>query len=114
MKIVIFLSSVLILASCASTRVVKKRSGKSGVIMVKEGMFGDARADAKQLMKDNCGRKKPVIAEEGEAVVGSDTRGSERKRKGWFKTNVTYGSSETRDVTEWRIKYRCKGKKRRR
>jgi len=82
--------------------------------MVKEGMFGDARADAQSLMRENCGHKRPVVIEEGEAVVGASTSGSERKRRRLFsRKKETYATSETRDVTEWRIKYKCKGKSRR-
>lgn len=80
--------------------------------MVQEGIFGDAHADAKAHMKANCGRKKPIVVEEGEAVVGTDTRGSKRKDVGIFGEEVS--NSESRNITEWRIKYKCKGKKSRR
>ncbi len=105
-SLVMTIGLVLLTTSCATTRVVQKRHQKSGVIMVKDGIIGDARADAKKLMADNCGRKRPVVVEEGEAVVGSTTDGRERKSV-LFK-GVSYGSSETRNVTEWQLKYVCK------
>ena len=99
------------MTNCASTRVVKQRPGKSGIIMVREGMIGDARSEAKSIMKRNCGHKRPIVIEEGEAVVGSSTRGTARTGKGLFGLKTTRGRSKTRNVTEWRVKYKCKGKK---
>lgn len=98
--IIALLSGVVF--SCASIREVKKAPGKGGEIMVSEGIGGDARADAKQKMKENCGSKTPVIVEEGEAVIGASYSGS--------KYSLTErGDSE--DKREWRIKYKCKKKK---
>ena len=87
-----------IFSSCASIREVKKSPGKGGEIMIQEGIGGDARADAKQVMKENCGAKSPVIVEEGEAVIGTKHHAGKH-----------FGESE--DKREWRIKYRCKKKK---
>ena len=88
--------------SCATTRVVKKQPGRGGEIMVHDGIFGDARADAGKAMKANCAGKKVRIVEEGEAVVGSRTHGSKSKSKDYNST-----SSYTEDEREWRIKYKC-------
>jgi hypothetical protein len=96
--------TVIFAGSCASIREVKKTPGKGGEIMVSEGIGGDARADAKQVMKENCGSKSPVIIEEGEAVVGSSYRGDNNKHS-------LFSTGESEDKREWRIKYKCKKKK---
>jgi hypothetical protein len=98
------LLALTLAAGCATTRVVKQRPGSGGEIMVKEGFFGDARADATKKMKSNCGRRKIVILEEGEAVIGSRTEG-EKKKTSW---GAVANSSRTEQETEWRIKYKCK------
>lgn len=92
------------LLACATIREVKKAPGKGGVIMVQEGIGGDARADAKQKMKENCGLKTPVILEEGEEVIGSTGRNYNSKSSWW-------DTSESEDKREWRIKYKCKKSK---
>lgn len=92
------------LSACATIREVKKSPGKSGIIMVQEGIGGDARADAKQKMKENCGGKTPVILEEGEAVIGSTNSGHN-------SDSIWFSSSESEDKREWRIKYKCKKSK---
>jgi len=94
--------SAAALSACATTRVVKKQPGKGGEIMVQEGIWGDARADAQKQMKSNCGKKKPVVTEEGEAVVGSTSTSKKDKSKYGSTT-----STDSEDKREWRIKYRC-------
>jgi hypothetical protein len=95
--------SLALSTGCATTRVVKTQPGQGGEIMVQEGLFGDARTDAKKKMASNCGRKKAAITEEGEAVVGT------RSHKDTQLTNWGSSSSgETDNKTEWRIKYRCR------
>lgn len=93
----------IFISGCATTRVVKKQPNVGGVIMVQEGIYGNARADADKIMRENCGRKKPVILEEGEAVVGTSTRGSEHTGKNSKSVNAS-----TVDAREWRITYKCK------
>lgn len=104
--------TTLLMAGCATTRVVKTKPGSGGEIMIQESFIGDARADAKKQMRSNCGRKKPVITEEGEAVIGSDTRsetrGGSKSEKFGLTTLASSSDSSTRQSTEWRVKYRCK------
>jgi hypothetical protein len=94
--------SLYLLEACATTRVVKTQPGHGGEIMVQEGLFGDARADARKKMKGNCGGKKPVITEEGETVVGKHSRSSTDKMS-WGSTT----SGDEEDKREWRLKYKC-------
>jgi hypothetical protein len=102
-RVAVFTIVAAALSACATTRVVKTQPGKGGEIMVQEGIFGDARADANKKMKANCGKRKPEIQEEGEAVVGKH-KSSDTQLTKWGA--VTSGDED--DKTEWRIKYRCK------
>jgi hypothetical protein len=99
---VLVLVAALAVTACAHTRVVKSRPGKGGEIMVSEGLFGDARADAKKKMRANCGSRRPEITEEGEAVVGKRRNSSTDLTK-WGSVS----SEDEDDKTEWRLKYRC-------
>jgi hypothetical protein len=102
---------ILLSVGCATIREVKKQPGKGGVIMVQEGVFGDARSDAGQVMKENCRAKKPVVVEEGEVVVGSSTTTrSSTTRSANRSTTEGSSSSDAEDKREWRITYKCKGK----
>ena len=94
-------------ASCATTRVVQTQPQKGGTIAVHDGLIGDARSDAKAKMKANCPKGRYQIVEEGEAKVGSSSRGNSDSKKTNYGITLTSTDSETRDVTEWRIKYRC-------
>lgn len=91
------------LGGCATTRVVKSQPGQGGEIMVQEGLFGDARADAKKKMSANCGRKRATITEEGEAVIGTRSQADLHLTK-WGSTTA----ADTTEKTEWRVKYRCR------
>ena len=95
--------SFVFLGACATTRVVKTQPGQGGEIMVREGLIGDARSDAKKKMSSNCGRKKPVVTEEGEAVIGSRYNSDLQLTK-WGSSTA----SDTENKTEWRVKYRCR------
>lgn len=94
--------ATIVATACAHTRVVKSRPGKGGEIMVSEGWFGDARADANKKMRANCGSKRPEVTEEGEAVVGK-RRNSSTDLTRWGSVS----SEDEDDKTEWRLKYRC-------
>lgn len=102
---------ILLSVGCATIREVKKQPGKGGVITVKEGIFGDARGDAMQVMKETCRAKKPVVVEEGEVVVGSSTstRSSTTRSSNRLTTEGS-STTESEDKLEWRITYKCKGK----
>ena len=91
----------LILNSCATTRQIRVVPGKEGEIMVREGVIGDARAEARTIMKSNCGKKSPEILEEGEHVVGKISNSEEKRRNSKSITK----QARTEDMREWRIKY---------
>lgn len=99
--------------SCATVRVVKSQPGKGGELAVKDGFIGEpASAIADRTMGTNCSRGY-IVTEEGEHVVGSTSRtsGSEDTKGSALssKSNKTLSSeTSTSDVTEWRIKYKCK------
>ncbi|MGE0172316.1 MAG: hypothetical protein AB7T49_06010 [Oligoflexales bacterium] len=101
----------LVLMGCATARVVKTEPGKGGVVAVQHGLYGDANKEAQKLMAANC-KGEYDIKEEGEVVVGSTTSSRTDKekenRKSMFNSEST--QSTTRDQTEWRITYACKGK----
>lgn len=102
-------STIALLSGCATTRNVEYAPGKSGTVAVKEGIFGDARADADKKMRANCNGRKYTIIKEGESVIGHNT--TNNKNGGGFSLinfGDTEGDSSTRNATEWRIKYRCK------
>lgn len=95
-------ATILTLVSCAHARVVKSQPGKGGTVAVGKGLFGDARAEADLEMRRNCGSKRPVIVEESEHVVGTSTSTDNKRTKRGSRS-----TGETRDKTEWRIKYKC-------
>ena len=105
----VVLMTAAAVSGCATTRVVTSKPGKGGVIAIHEGLFGDARADAKKKMKSNCGKKKPEITEEGEAKVGSHTSTNGSTKKGKVIDDSSSESDST-DKTEWRLTYKCAGK----
>jgi hypothetical protein len=99
--------------SCATVRVVKSQPGKGGELAVKDGFIGEpASVIADRTMSANCSRGY-VVTEEGEHVVGSTSRtsGSEESKGSVVSSKSSKSiSSETStsDVTEWRIKFKCK------
>lgn len=87
--------------ACSGIRVVQKT--KDGGILALQGIQDDAREKADSYMKGQCPKGYEIV-EEGEAVVGQDTRmQSNNTRYG------SIGSAQSRDVREWRITYKCKG-----
>ena len=106
------------MSSCASlfqshARVVSKKPGVGGVITVQQGFDGgaNARLEADAMMRQNCNGSFD-ITEESEVVVGQrgvqDTES--RKEKDYFygQRKSTRTTTESRDVTEWRISYKCR------
>ena len=100
------------LVGCATARVVTVQPKKGGVIGIHNGLGGDARVKAEELMRANC--MGPFeITEEGEVVTGSVSSGSaqtsEPTKKGKYTTSTTSTSTSTQDTTEWRLTYKCTG-----
>ena len=105
--LVIMTSCTTILQSHA--RVVKQQPGKGGVIAIPTGFDGgdNARIEATGYMNENC-KNQFEIVEEGEVVVGRDTRGDASKKTTLFDRNNVHVHSTSTDITEWRITYKCK------
>lgn len=90
--------------SCASARVVKYKPGKGGIIALHPGLDGDGRSKAFSLMDTNCNRGYDII-EEGEAKIGEN-------KSSYNDSDILLGkgsTEESRQATEWRIKYKCRG-----
>lgn len=98
-----------LLIQCAHVRLVKKRPGRGGVIAVENGLFETYDEKAEGAMSRACRGKGYTVVEEGETVVGTKTQGAKASKKGksilWSR--LEKNSSETRNVTEWRIKFKC-------
>lgn len=98
---------VTLLFGCATARIVSVEPGVGGEISIRPSTSEEARAKASELMRMNCGSKKPRITKEGEVVVGQETRSygdvNSRKRGGYSTSESSY----TTNSTEWRLNYKC-------
>ncbi len=90
------------LTGCASLKEVKKSPGKGGIITLADGTDRGAKAEARLRMKETCGKKTPIILEEGDSVPGSSEYTAPHP---WSLT------PESAEAREWRIKYKCRKKK---
>ena len=94
-------------------RVVSRQPGNGGVITIQQGFDGgsNARLEADAMMRQNCNGPFD-ITEESEVVVGQrGTQNTEsRKEQDYFygPQKRTRTTTESRDVTEWRISYKCR------
>jgi len=118
MRSLILLVTVLsfVLIGCSGYRVVKLTEGGGEV-----ALFGDrleAMTKANQEMAMHCGgHGKFKIVEQGEVVVGSvaqttsSSRGKAKPTHGGGLVTSQRGreTTTTRDKTEWRVKFECKG-----
>ena len=87
------------------------RETKTGGEIALEGMRDEAQKKADAVMTAKCPSGFD-IDEQGEAVVGSTTNSdTSRGRSSGFSFGrpSTNTQSTSRDATEWRIKYHCKG-----
>lgn len=109
-------------------RDIKRRPSEHGVIGIPLNFRDEDRAKAENKMKGNCGQLAYKIMEEGEVVVGQETKtsgketdraSSERKVGSLFGIPVTSGeaggkntesSQVTTSVKEWQISYKCMAK----
>lgn len=94
-------------------RVVKRQHGVGGIIAVPQGMDGgaNARREAENYMRQNCPGSYDIV-EEGEVVVGQ--QGSQRtdshKDRDIFNRKISSSQTQSQsvDITEWRMTYKCK------
>ena len=116
-SLVISISSLLALAAVAcgpqgSYREVKVAQG--GGELALEGDRALAHQKAEAYMQTKCAAGYDIL-EEGEATVGTDTTTSSSGGGVRVRSHgVSFGKrpsseSSTRDATEWRVKYQCKG-----
>jgi hypothetical protein len=98
--------SSLIVLGCSNIRAVEVQPGRGGIVALL-GLRDGARTKADVYMKTQCPAGYDVV-EEGEAVVGSASQGSSSAVGG---NGFAVGSSRSvsHDLTEWRVKYRCRG-----
>lgn len=121
------IAAILAVSACAhwdftSAKSITVKPGKGGVLTLSPQSDPKARAKAQAIMNDTCQGKRPEITEEGETVVGSRTTANAREEGGhaaaqpsrgkWVAaarpTRETSETSESRNITEWRITYECK------
>lgn len=85
------------------------RETKTGGEIALEGQreIAQQKADAAMAAKCPSGFE---VDEQGEAVVGSSSDSqTQAKRATLFSAPGSNTQTQSRDVTEWRIKYHCKG-----
>jgi hypothetical protein len=98
------------LEGCSGYRVVQVHPGKDGIV----ALLGDrdaAREKATGYMNEQCPGGFDIV-EEGEAVTGQTTNANSQSQGGQtiFGPAVnTNTQATTRNTTEWRIRYQCKG-----
>lgn len=108
-------------------RDVKKKPGQSGVIALHLENREEDKAKAQSMMTSNCGVNKVKVLEEGEVVVGQETKGLADTTRtkavpgqqvgslwgmpitsgGQDAQNSTQSSTVTTAVKEWQISYEC-------
>jgi len=108
-------------------RDVKKKPGQSGVIALHLDNREEDKAKARQMMASNCGSAAVKVLEEGEVVVGQETKGTSDTTKSkavqgsqvgsLFGLPITSGGREAQDSTssssvttsvkEWQMSYEC-------
>ncbi len=131
MKKEVFLISiaVLFLAGCQAmpykpyARRVKMKPRVGGVVALKLDHNEQDRQHAEGMMSKSCGAKKFAVLEEGEVVIGTETKSNETRKAGTEgkKMGSLFGipltsagtdpskatSSTTLQKKEWQIKYKC-------
>ncbi|MBC7466489.1 MAG: hypothetical protein H7256_10900 [Bdellovibrio sp.] len=108
-------------------RDVKKKPGQNGVIALRLDNRDEDKAKARQMMSSNCGAAAVKVLEEGEVVVGQETKGTADTTKskavpgaqvgslwgipltsgGRDAQDSTQSSSVTTSVKEWQMSYEC-------
>jgi hypothetical protein len=102
------LGALLVSSGCilGSARPVQRT--QTGGVIALEGDRQKAMEEASQHMAAHC-QGPYTIVEEGEHVVGSETRGGSDTYVAHDGTLVEDHGQSTRQATEWRIRYVCGG-----
>lgn len=131
----LILTSVLFLAivGCQTmpyqpyARDVKRKPKQGGIIALKVEHRDEDRAKAQKMMEQNCGTLTVTVLEEGETIVGQETKSSANTSydegtksqsmgslfgipltsEGTKPSNGTETSTKTVSVKEWQISYEC-------
>jgi hypothetical protein len=96
----------LAVAGCGGYRVVEVHPGQGGVVAIYSQKM--PRDKVEEYMRQQCPTGYDVLGE-GEAVTGSQSQGSSTAVAVGGGMAVGSSSSTSRNVTEWRIQYKCKG-----
>ncbi|MNL38781.1 hypothetical protein D3C87_1610190 [compost metagenome] len=118
------------LSACQTTyipqaREVKKKPRQNGVIAMPSNYRPEDRAKADSLMQSNCSPLAFNVTDEGETVVGQETKGTSSATNrddtrqsagalfgiplmtGSAGGTDTHNSSVTKAITEWQVTYNC-------
>lgn len=131
MKQMLWMAVVALTLSACQTvyvpqaREVKKKPKVNGVIALPNGFRTEDRAKADEIMKQNCSPMAVNVTDEGETVVGQETKGATSTTNrddsrhsvgnlfgiplvsGQASGNETQNSSVTKQITEWQVVYNC-------
>jgi hypothetical protein len=133
-KIVFKLTLMSYLCACQTmyipqARDIKRKPKSGGVIGIPLAQRAEDRSRAEELMKHNCQPLLPIVIDEGETVVGQETRSSisetnrddSRRNHGEFlgmalisgsnSGKESSQSSITTQLKEWQIVYNCESEK---
>ena len=122
--------AALILSACQTVyvpqaREVKKKSKVNGVIALPNGFRTEDRAKADEIMKQNCAPMEVNVTDEGETVVGQETKAANSSTNrddsrrsagnlfgiplmtGQAAGTETQSTSVTKQITEWQVVYNC-------
>ena len=111
---------IFLISSCVHVQEIEIQPEVGGIISVRPPRDPKAREQATSIMKSNCGKKTPKIFKEGFVKIGEDTSAQVQKsndknnsinlfsgKKSSKDVENNQVSSSTRDVSEWRIQYKC-------
>jgi hypothetical protein len=131
MKQMLWMAVVALTLSACQTiyvpqaREVKKKPKVNGIIALPNGFRTEDRAKADDIMKQNCSPMAVNVTDEGETVVGQETKGASSTTNrddsrqsmgnlfgiplvsGQAAGNEVQNSSVTKQITEWQVVYNC-------
>jgi hypothetical protein len=93
-------------AACGTSRLVE-RNQYGGVLALVGFDRQKAMQNAHVTMASHCGPGAYTVVQEGETVVGQQTRETEEAGKTKEGKVRKEGGSQTTNMTEWRLTYRC-------
>lgn len=118
-SLIIISALATILTGCGSAKAVKMKPGKGGIVTVSNRSNQKSMEKARAIMSETCQGQPYKIVEEGRTTVGKVTESSGSKESKGVVVGSIFGNSEsskneqtrgttvTKDVTEWQIKFEC-------